>query len=118
MKRLALIAALTALLAAGAATAVATAQTASATTAAAGQANGSVKGRLDVKKFVRTGHRLVARGTAIATYTPQSGAVKVTRAPFTARVSVAPAKGPATTVCPVLTLQIDQISLDLLGLHV
>jgi hypothetical protein len=118
MKRLALVAALTALLAAGAVTAVATAHTASGTTAAAAQQNGTVKVRLDVKKFFRTGHRLVARGTAIATYTPQNGAVKVTRAPFAARVSVAPAKGGAATVCPVLTLQIDQISLDLLGLHV
>ena len=119
MKRLVLIAALTALLAAGAATAVATAGPASGAAAAAGQANGSVKVRLDVKKFVRTGHRLVARGTAVATYTPQSGAVKVTRAPFTARVSLAPAKGSGPAApCPVLTLQIDQISLDLLGLHV
>ncbi len=121
MKRIALIAvALTALLAAGATTAVATAHTASGPAAAAGQATGTVKVRLDVKKFVRRGRRLVARGTAVATYTPQSGAVKVTRAPFAARVSVAPAKkgDPASTVCPVLTLQIDQISLDLLGLHV
>jgi len=62
----------------------------------------------------------VARGTAIATYTPQNGGTaKVVRAPFAARVSVAPAKGSGPAApCPVLTLQIDQISLDLLGLHV
>ena len=121
MKRLALVAIALTVLAAGAVTAVATAHTASGTAAAAGQANGTVKVRLDVKKFVRTGRRLVARGTAIATNTPVTGGGKptVVRQPFTARVSVMPSPkaGPAAP-CPVLTLQIDQISLDLLGLHV
>jgi hypothetical protein len=120
MRRLSLIAVLTtALLAAGAATAVATAHTASGPTTVAGKQAGSVQVKLDVQKFVRHGRRLVAKGTAIATYRSQTGARTVARAPFTARVSIwAPAKTAPSAPCPVLTLQIDQISLDLLGLHV
>ena len=118
MKRLGLIAFLVTALAAGAATAVATAHNA-AGTATAGQAQGSVQVKLDVQKFVRQGRRLVAKGTAIATYRSKTGAATVSRAPFTARVSLlAPKKTAPSAPCPVLTLQIDQISLDLLGLHV
>ena len=120
MRRLALIAAALTVLAAGAVTAVATAHTASGGVAAAGQANGTVQVHLDVKKFFRVGHRLVARGTAVATYRPQAGSRSptVVRRPFTARVSVAPRVTKGATTCPVLTLQIDQVSLHLLGLHV
>jgi hypothetical protein len=64
---------------------------------------------------------LIAKGIAVATYTPQTGAPTVVKKPFTARVTVARrlfAVGSAQTICPVLTLQLDQLSLNLLGLHV
>src|SRR5215831_15679579 len=122
MTRLALLAILlTSLLGAGAATAVATTGGLGHSTAAtqgAASAGGSVQVKLNVTKFVKSGHRLVATGTAVGTYTSKSGKTTVSREPFTARVAVAP-KGPKDpAACPVLTLQLDQLSLDLLGLHV
>jgi hypothetical protein len=121
MKRLASIAVALTLLAAGVVTAAATAHNnASATTAAvAAQKAGTVQVKLNVTKFVRQGRRLVAKGTAVATYRSQAGAPTVSRRPFTASVAVlAPRKAGPAAPCPVLKLQIDQISLDLLGLHV
>jgi hypothetical protein len=113
------------LLAAGALTAVATDSAfghSTGTAQSAGSAAGSVRVKLNVSKFVRSGKRLVAKGTAIATYTSKDGTPTVVRTPFSARVAVARrtlgphAKDPTT--CPVLTLELDQLSLDLLGLHV
>lgn len=119
-----------ALLAAGAATAVATADTLfghASAKQATGETMGSVRVRLDVNKFVKSGRRLVAHGTAIATYTPQTGEPTVVWQPFTAHVLVGGKRklsggsgaqaAPATT-CPVLTLQLDELALNLLGLHV
>jgi len=119
-----------ALLAAGAATAVATPDTVfgrASAKQATGETMGSVRVRLDVNKFVTSGRRLVAHGTAIATYTPQTGEPTVVRQPFTAHVLVGGKRklsggsgaqaAPATT-CPVLTLQLDELALNLLGLHV
>ena len=121
MKRFALAAVLvTVLLVAGVAAAFATNGLArSSASSQAGTASGNVKVRLDVAKFIKRGHRLVAKGTAIATYTSASGTPTVVRTPFTARVKVArAAAGSQATTCPVLTLELDTVSLDLLGLHV
>jgi hypothetical protein len=124
MKRLVVLAVLaTALLAAGAATAIATPELGSnhpSATHGSGPVMGAVGVNYKISKFVKKGSRLYAKGIATATYTPASGAPTVTRRAFTARVAVG--KGFTTAsrdqICPVLTLQLDQLSLDLLGLHV
>jgi hypothetical protein len=125
MKRLILLTVLaTGLLAAGAATAVATPGSIfgqSSAKQSAGPTMGTVSVKFKINKFVKRSHRLIAKGYAVATYTPQSGAPTVVRHPFSARVGVAPrlfTAGGQKTICPVLTLQLDQLSLDLLGLHV
>src|SRR2546423_7338389 len=126
MKRLVLLTVLaTALLAAGAATAIATPGSVLGSSSAkqsAGATMGSVSVRFKINKFVKRGHRLIAKGAAIATYTPQSGGTPtIVKKPFSARVGVAGRLFSASgqkTICPVLTLQLDQLSLDLLGLHV
>jgi hypothetical protein len=125
MKRLVLLTVLvTALLAAGAATAIATPGSVLGNSSAkqsAGPTMGSVSVRFKINKFVKRGHRLIAKGNAVATYTPQSGAPTVVKKPFSARVSVARrlfSTQAQQTICPVLTLQLDQLSLNLLGLHV
>jgi len=126
MKRLVLLTVLTtALLAAGAATAIATPGSVLGNSSAkqsAGPTMGSVSVKFKINKFVKRGHRLIAKGNAIATYTPQSGgAPTVVKKPFSARVAVAGrlfGTQAQQTICPVLALQLDQLSLDLLGLHV
>jgi hypothetical protein len=129
MTRLALASvALIVLLAAGAVTAVATSGTASGNSAAAGSSMGKVSVKLKVNKFGKHGRRLIATGIAVATYTPKTGAPTVVRHPFTARVIVGGKRSRSAGrsvsgvqqqgTCPVLTLQLDQLALDLLGLHV
>src|SRR5436305_14380939 len=125
MRRLVLLAVLlTAVLAAGAATAIATpggVLGGSSGTRGAGPTMGSVSVKFKINKFVKSGNRLIAKGTAVATYSPQSGAPTVVKKPFSARVAVARrmfSTQSQQTICPVLTLQLDQLSLDLLGLHV
>jgi hypothetical protein len=127
MNRFALLTVLVAgLLAAGAATAIATPDTVFGQSAAGKGADtpmGNVSVKLDINKFVKSGRRLIAQGTAIATYTPLSGTPTVVRQPFTARVTAAGKRALSGTqsqqkICNVLTLQLDQLSLDLLGLHV
>jgi hypothetical protein len=125
MKRLVLLTVLlTGLLAAGAATAIATPSSvlgASSGTRSAGPTTGSISVKYKISKFVKSGHRLIAKGTAVATYTPQSGAPTVVRKQFSARVSVARrlfSVSGQQKICPVLSLQLDQLALDLLGLHV
>jgi hypothetical protein len=125
MRRLALLAIVaSALLVAGVVAALATP---GASSGAAGQAAstqmGKVGMRLAVRKFVRRHHRLVAKGRAVATYTANDGTTTVRRVPFKAHATVlrrgrALASGSQTATCPVLTLELDQLSLDLLGLHV
>jgi len=114
-----------ALLAGGAVTAFAT--PGSTAQSATQQANGAQKGsfgmRLKVSKFVKRDHRLVAKGRAVASYTASDGTTTVRSVPFKAHATVlrhgrTPASAGQTTTCPVLTLELDQVSLDLLGLHV
>ena len=84
---------------------------------------GKVGMRLEVSKFVKRGHRLIAKGRAIATYRSGSGAATARSVPFKAHATVLRsgrtlASATATTTCPVLTLELYTVSLDLLGLHV
>jgi hypothetical protein len=82
--------------------------------------------RYTIKKFVRQGNRLVAQGTAIASYAAPSGAVKTSRQPFTAKVAVRGrrlAKGnalptAAQRICPILDLTLAPLDLNLLGLMI
>ena len=125
MKRLVLLTVLgTALLAAGAATAIATPEAIvghSSAKQSAGPAVGTVSVKFQINKFVKSGRSLVAKGYAIATFTPVSGAPTVVKQPFSARASVARrlfAAGGQQRICQILTLQLDTLSLNLLGLHV
>jgi hypothetical protein len=115
---------LSALLVAGVVAALATP---GASKGAAQQATGAQMGnvgmRLEVNKFVKSGHRLVAKGRAVATYRSSTGTPIVRSAPFTAHATLARhgrslASAAQTGTCPVLTLELDTVSLDLLGLHV
>jgi hypothetical protein len=125
MRRLALLGIVAAaLLVAGVVAALATPSASSGAAAqAAGTQMGNVGMRLKVHKFVRRHHRLVARGRAVATYTASDGTKTVRSVPFKAHATVlhrgrALASASQTGTCPVLTLELDQLSLDLLGLHV
>lgn len=86
---------------------------------------GAVKVRFQIKRFVTRSNALYANGVATATYTPQQGQPTVVQKSFTAKVAVggrraaaAYAPGSAARICPVLLLQLDKLSLNLLGLHV
>jgi hypothetical protein len=126
MRRPALsIAVFSALLAAGAVAALATPGSSgqAATQQATGALKGSVGMRLEVRKFVKSGHRLVAKGRAVATYRSSTGTSTVRSVPFAAHATVLRhartlASATQTGTCPVLTLELDTVSLDLLGLHV
>jgi hypothetical protein len=124
MKRIAFVAAiLTAVLAAGAATAIATPSGSSAHATAAkgaGPVMGNVGIRYKVNKFVKSGRSLLARGTVVATYTPQTGTPTVVTQPYTARVKVAKKWRVASQqrICQVLTLTLGPTHLNLLGLIV
>jgi hypothetical protein len=124
MKRLVLLAMLlTGLLAAGAATAIATPTIGSghdSSTKASGPVMGGLSVNYKIDKFVKKGNRLVAKGVATATFTPENGKPTVVKKPFTARVAVGKRfmTQSRQDICPVLTLQLDQLSLNLLGLHV
>lgn len=123
MRRLVLATAvISALVAAGAVAALATPSSQSATVQRAGAQKGSMGVQLHVSRFVKSGHSLIAKGRAVITYRSASGTPTVKSRPFSAHASVvrravATAAG-TTTTCPVLTLELDQVSLDLLGLHV
>jgi hypothetical protein len=89
----------------------------------AGAPMGKVGMRLQVSRFVKSSHGLIAKGRAVATYTSNSGTPTVKSVPFSAHATVlhrgrALAGTTQTTTCPVLTLELDTVSLDLLGLHV
>lgn len=79
-----------------------------------------------IDTFVKQGGKLVAHGKAVATYTDSTGQTQSTTQPFTATVVAHGIRGragsrttaAAATVCPVLFLQLDKLSLTLLGLDV
>lgn len=92
--------------------------------ASAGSAQVNVGFAID--KFVKEGNGLVAHGKVVATYTDTTGQTQSTTQPFTAHVVAHGIRGlagnrttaSAATVCPVLFLQLDKLSLTLLGLDV
>jgi hypothetical protein len=88
-----------------------------ATSATAGTA-GTMSVRFTVNRFVRKGNRVVATGVAIAKFTPTTGAPTVVRKPFSATVRLGVRLFAAQRLCQVLYLQLDKLSLNLLGLHV
>jgi hypothetical protein len=88
-----------------------------ATRAVAGTA-GTMSVRFTVNRFVRRGNRVVATGVAIATFKPTTGAPTVVRKAFTATVRLGVRLFAAQRLCQVLFLQLDKLSLNLLGLHV
>jgi hypothetical protein len=80
--------------------------------------NGAVSVQFKVQNFVKKGNALTAVGQAVATYQPSSGATTVIRKTFSAKVLVGRSGLSANRLCPVLFLQINKLSLVLLGLHV
>jgi len=85
---------------------------------------GKVSVKYTITKFVRRGQGLVAYGRAFARYTPSSAGDTASTAskPFRAVVKVRSAKtrqlASAQTICPILTLDLQQLDLNLLGLIV
>jgi hypothetical protein len=72
--------------------------------------------RYKVTKFVRRGNRLVAYGTAIARYIPESGSVTTSRKPFKATVALRGRHlASVQDICPVLDLTLGPLDLNLLG---
>jgi hypothetical protein len=126
MKRLAflLTAVAAAALCVSAATATATPSNVARLSAPSTQAavSGTVSVKFTIQRFVKTRHSLTALGTVIATFTPSDGTAATTvRQPFRATV-VTPVRlfggASATRICQVLRLQLDKLSLNLLGLHI
>ena len=127
MKRVTLLAVLaTAVLAAGAATAVATPSSvfgSSGPSRTAGPTLGNVSVKYKIGKFVKSGRNLLARGTVVATYTPQTGTPTTVTQPFTAKATFSrkwriASTGSEQRICQVLTLQLGPLHLNLLGLIV
>ncbi len=85
---------------------------------AQGAAAGTVSVRYKINRFVRHGRRLIARGTAIATYTSPTGERTVVRQAFKSRVAIRASHFSAQKICPVLDLTLGPLDLDLLGLLV
>jgi hypothetical protein len=89
----------------------------------AAPAAGKMSVRYTISRFARRGHHLVAYGTAIGRYIPGSagGEASKVRKQFRAPVKLrARGRGPASaqTICPILTLDLQQLDLNLLGLQV
>jgi hypothetical protein len=92
--------------------------------ATAAKAAGQISINYRIKRFARRGHGLVAYGQAIARYIPGSagGEASITRTAFRAGVKIHSAGTrsvqSAQTLCPILTLDLQQLDLNLLGLRV
>jgi hypothetical protein len=75
-----------------------------------------------IQKFKRSAGKLVAQGAATATYTGPDGQTQTAKQPFTAKVigKIPGGRGlaGARQTCQVLYLQLDKLSLTLLGLNV
>ena len=84
---------------------------------------GTVNVRLTIKRFVRHGKRLYAVGAATARFLPtdaQAGTLPTATAtrPFTARVKSIRRLASADRICPILSLTLGPLDLNLLGLIV
>ena len=103
---------------AGTAAQVARAQVASTAAAAAGnQVAGTVDTQLTIKHFTAIGSRIVGHGAVISTFRDAAGATTSTTRKgvrFTLRQQQLVGPGP----CSILFLQLDELDLTLLGLHV
>ena len=82
----------------------------------AAAASGRLTIKIGITKFARAGKSLAATGSVVAAYSDASG-VHSTRDPFRARLVLNRKKTTATT-CKVLYLELDKLSLQLLGLDV
>lgn len=71
-----------------------------------------------IGKFVAHKHQLVAHGAVIATATMSDGTTHSVTKPFNAVVQTKGFRVLAARTCAVLDLQLDQLSLSLLGLNV
>jgi len=93
---------------------------AAATTAsAAGTTSAKVDVGFAVGTFVEQGKHLVASGRAVATYTASDGTTQTAVQPFTAKVLLgqgARRLAASSSLCSVLYLELDKLSLTLLGL--
>lgn len=98
--------------------AVAAAGAAATAAPAAGAAKVNVGFSID--RFVEQGGALVAQGRAVATYTAADGTTKSATKAFRARARVHGLRhlSSARTTCQVLYLELDKLSLTLLGLDV
>ena len=83
-------------------------------------ATGTVTVSFAIDKFVKQGKGLAASGRAVATYSDTNGQQQSTTKPFTVKVIAHGIRGltGAAATCPVLFLQLDKLSLTLLGLNV
>ena len=83
---------------------------------------GTVGVKFTIQRFIKTRHSLTALGIVTATFTPSDGSAATTvKQPFRAKVTTAArlfSTASASRICNVLTLQLDKLSLNLLGLHV
>ena len=84
---------------------------------------GTVSVRFKINRFVKRGRRLYAVGTAIAQFVPTAAKAgelpsAVERKAFTARVISVRGFASAQRICPVLSLTLGPLDLDLLGLIV
>jgi opacity protein-like surface antigen len=126
MKRVAFLLAVVsaAVLSVSAATATATPAkaTASAPAKQSQYTTGTVGVKFTVQRFIKTSHSLTAIGTVTSTFTPADGsAPTVVKQPFRAKVVTGPrlfSTASPQRICQVLNLQIDKLTLNLLGLHV
>ena len=91
-----------------------TASTATATDAA------KVSVGFSVDQFVKQGNKLVANGRAVTTYTAADGTTQTAAQPFTAKVVGHGIRELSATskTCSILYLELDKLSLTLLGLNV
>jgi hypothetical protein len=75
--------------------------------------------RYQINSFARQGKRLIAKGTAIASYTsPTTGERTVVKRAFKARVALRSHQFSAQRICPILDLTLGPLHLNLLGLIV
>jgi hypothetical protein len=71
-----------------------------------------------IGKFVKSGHNLIAKGSVTATATTSDGQTQSVTKAYNARVVTRGFRVLASRTCAVLALQLDQLSLSLLGLNV
>jgi hypothetical protein len=85
----------------------------------AGQTADTVHVNIVINRFVRQGRRIVAQGAVVGRYRSDERGPVVVRKPFTARLTTRRASfASSARICDVLSLTIEQLHLELLGLIV